>query len=548
MKYNTRKLFRHTVRAFALTLVAIAAASCINDDVLTDTEGENSTYLHLNFYTQEPTVTRAVDNNSEASPAAESYIHSLRVWAFRTGNGAADLPIGYKEETVSGETTQHTLSMTLPPKVAGMSYNGLDLFILANSESLETLKAADGSNMSLTRAELQNAQIRQQFAITDDGKPQATEIPSSGLPLSRAVTSIHLDDHISTSPAEAAAKGIEVALVRAVSKLHFFVARKANAGTERAHITRIVIDRQLLPDYSYVFPDATPYAMTKTTGLVATGYTSETRRLDATITLAAIDNAQIPKVDDPTALERGDDEDAMHYIARLQTAGLCSQDRVYLRETDKALTGMIYYKIDADSRERGVPFTIPADKTAAARNHELLVYAYFLEGGNLHVKPIVMDWYDGSSVDYSNRIEVKISREAYKLSEENGKPAVAIAYQANGAPSMSPVITVEKLMTSGLEWTIQTDNPAFAFYKDGTVSEKITGNGTTASFAFQLVARQPIDMVNPHNRDAKVFLVIPELGNIKAVINEGDGKLEGTPYEIDFRQVTPDDYQKLQEK
>lgn len=103
-------------------------------------------------------------------------------------------------------------------------------------------------------------------------------------------------------------------------------------------------------------------------------------------------------------------------------------------------------------------------------------------------------------------------------------------------------------MTSGLEWTIQTDNPAFAFYKDGTVSEKITGNGTTASFAFQLVARQPIDMVNPHNRDAKVFLVIPELGNIKAVINEGDGKLEGTPYEIDFRQVTPDDYQKLQEK
>lgn len=27
-------------------------------------------------------------------------------------------------------------------------------------------------------------------------------------------------------------------------------------------------------------------------------------------------------------------------------------------------------------------------------------------------------------------------------------------------------------MTSGLEWTIQTDNPAFAFYKDGTVSEK----------------------------------------------------------------------------
>lgn len=52
MKYYTRTLFRHSVRALALAFVAIAAASCINDDVLTDTESDNSTYLHLNFYTQ----------------------------------------------------------------------------------------------------------------------------------------------------------------------------------------------------------------------------------------------------------------------------------------------------------------------------------------------------------------------------------------------------------------------------------------------------------------------------------------------------------------
>ena len=549
MKYNTREIIRHTVRACALTLVAIAAASCINDDVLTnDVENDNDTYLYLNFLTQEPTVTRAADNTSEANPAAESFIHSLRVWAFRAGNSGTDLPVGYKEETISGETSHHTLSMKLPAKVAGQRYDGIDLFILANSESLETLKAADGTNMSLTRADLQGAAIRQRFAVTDDGKAQAQEVPATGLPLSRAITGIALADHVATSPAEAAAKGIKVPLLRTVSKLHFYVARKAHAGTENAHITRIVINGDLLPEYSRVFPDATPYALMGTTGLTATGKVAGLKRVTTALTLPAIDNAVIAEVSDPVSLERGAEESGMDYIRRLQAAGLLSNDRVYLRETDKAISGIVYYKLDADSRERSASFTVPGDNSAAARNHELLVYAYFPEGGSLRIKPVVMDWLDGSSVDYSNRIELKVTRSAYKLSEEDGTSAVAIAYQANGTPGMTPVINVERLMTSGMAWILQTDNPAFGFYKDGKITEKLTGDGSTASFSFQLVARQPIDLVNPHNRNARICLIIPEMGNIKAIINEGDGKMEGTPYEVYFRQVTPDEYQELPEK
>lgn len=549
MKYYTRTLFRHSVRALALAFVAIAAASCINDDVLTtDAENDNDTYLYLNFLTQEPTVTRAVDNTSEANPAAESFIHSLRVWAFRAGNSGTDLPVGYKEETISGETSHHTLSMKLPAKVAGESYEGLDLFILANSESLEPLQAADGTNMGLTRADLQGAAIRQRFAVTDDGKAQTQEVPATGLPLSRTVTGISLADHVATSPAEAAAKGVKVPLLRTVSKLHFFVARKANAGTENAHITRIVINGGLLPEYSHVFPDATPYALTATAGLTATGKVADLKRVMTALTLPAINNAVIAEVDDPATLERGAEESGMDYIRRLQAAGLLSHNRVYLRETDKAISGIVYYKLDADSRERSASFTVPGDNSAAARNHEFLIYAYFTEGGSLRIKPVVMDWLDGSSVDYSNRIELKVTRNAYKLSEENGTPAVAIAYQANGTPSMTPVINIERLTTSGMNWVLQTDNPAFGFYKDGKITEKITGDGATTSFSFQFVARQPIDLVNPHNRNARLYLIIPEMGNIKAIINEGEGKMEGTPYEVYFRQVTPDEYQELPEK
>lgn len=45
----------------------------------------------------------------------------------------------------------------------------------------------------------------------------------------------------------------------------------------------------------------------------------------------------------------------------------------YLRETDKPITGKIYFKSNASLAERSVKFEIPE----AYRNHELVVYGYF---------------------------------------------------------------------------------------------------------------------------------------------------------------------------
>lgn len=64
----------------------------------------------------------------------------------------------------------------------------------------------------------------------------------------------------------------------------------------------------------------------------------------------------------------------------------------YLRETDKPITGKIYFKSNALLEEaRSVEFQIPD----AYRNHELVVYGYFSGEAflnNLELQYYVADW------------------------------------------------------------------------------------------------------------------------------------------------------------
>ena len=60
-------------------------------------------------------------------------------------------------------------------------------------------------------------------------------------------------------------------------------------------------------------------------------------------------------------------------MTRLSTGGVQEGCRSYLRETNAAKTGKIYFKSNASLAERWVEFKIPK----AYRNHELVVYGYF---------------------------------------------------------------------------------------------------------------------------------------------------------------------------
>lgn len=146
----------------------------------------------------------------------------------------------------------------------------------------------------LTRKQLKEMVIKSQFGINGEGKAQATEVPATGLPLSRVITHISVADHVADTETAAAAKSVIIPLVRAVSKLHFFFARKADGGTEEALITKIELDEDIIPQASYVFPDATTYAYRETAGLISTQYNGTTTYVHSKVTLEEFPTDTLP--------------------------------------------------------------------------------------------------------------------------------------------------------------------------------------------------------------------------------------------------------------
>jgi hypothetical protein len=368
------------IAALAPTLLlTLILTSCMSDGY-TDTAAEKSdTYINLNVST--PTAQARANatanpagtsgtlgqNETTPSPTEEEKIYSIRVWAFKSGSAETAAPIGFKAETGLNATGSHQVSMKLLRKAAGDLEN-IDLFILLNAESIGVLN--DNNCNRMTRQELKAVTFNSNFGINTDGSPQAKEVPATGLPISRVITNINVKNNIADNAAEAAAKPVSVPLVRAVSKLHFYFARKTGKDTESVTVTRIEVNGETLTAASPVFPEAATNAEKDTKGL--TGSLTGLSYLNKNLIFGSIATDKINPVVDPKTYIRNTGEKAQDYMTRLST-GVQEGCRSYLRETDKTITGKIHFKSNASLAERSVIFEIPE----AYRNHELVVYGYF---------------------------------------------------------------------------------------------------------------------------------------------------------------------------
>lgn len=418
-RYNSTliKMTRRLGMAIAALLMLSTMASCSDQDSQAPATGDEA-YLNLSFSTASTTTSRAsraennVNNETQAYPNTESDIHSIKVWVFKSGTGASANPIAYKKDTptaVDGSTVNrtYTLSLRFLRKINGEELKNIDLYILANSESTnmadnEKLKGKD--LRSITRADLQGVTFDDPFGITAEGKAQTTEVPTGkGLPISRAITNIEIADHVADTEIEAKDKGISIPLVRAVSKLHFYFARKdaADALTGNVKVTRIEVDGNTFPTASYVFPDEEPYASADANKAATSGKYETPTYVASTLKLDGVENAKIKPVPDPLTYKRGDSETAQAYMDRMNNE-IGGHDLCYLRETNKPITGKIYYKLAEGDYERSQEFTIPSSGNAI-RNRELVVYGYFLQGGALCLDWQVMPWNKVTSeISWSN--------------------------------------------------------------------------------------------------------------------------------------------------
>lgn len=539
------KMTRPVCMALAALLMVGAMASCSENENTETAPGDNA-YLSLSFSTGTGNSTRAgeshtedvlANNESKADPNSESDIHSIKVWVFQSGTNEDANPIAYKEEALKDINGSYNLQLRFLRKIAGKKVENIDLYILANSESTNIQDKLSGKNFSsITRKELQNIRFDSTFGIQDNGNPQNTEVPETGLPISRAITKISVEKHVGTTEAEAEAKGIKIPLVRAVSKLHFYFARKTgtDANTSQVKVTRIEVEGNTIPTASYVFPDEATYK--------ENGYNQDvtsqkydnagTAYVPTTLILAGVENTDIKDVEDPKSFIKTSNQSAQEYLDALNKEGIKSHDLCYLRETNKAIRGTIYYSLDGGTTEKHETFNIPS-KGNAIRNRELVVYGYFLNGqmGKLTVTPTIQEWQDGGTYDY-----IDASTEVIFPDADKTDWGYKVYY---GQPQRGPMITLKDIDTKGAPWILQTDNPLFGFvecnedgsFKAGQSADSykiesyiINKEGAKKTLYFYVVPKNRLDMAQPHNVRAHVFLT--KNPNERFVLNP-DFKLKG---------------------
>lgn len=569
------KMTRPVCMALAALLMVGAMASC-SENENTETALSDNAYLSLSFSTGTGNSTRAgeshtedalVNNESKADPNSESDFHSIKVWVFQSGTNEDANPIAYKEEALKDINGSYNLQLRFLRKIAGKEVENIDLYILANSESTNIQDKLSGKDFSsITRKELQNIRFDSTFGIQDNGNPQNTKVPETGLPISRAITNISVEKHVGTTEAEAATKGIKIPLVRAVSKLHFYFARKkgTDANTSQVKVTRIEVEGNTIPTASYVFPDEAEYDENGyNQDVTSQKYDTGTTYVPTALKLAGVENTDIKDVEDPKSFIKTSNQSAQEYLDALNKEGIKSHDLCYLRETNKAIRGTIYYSLDGGTTEKHETFNIPEGN--AIRNRELVVYGYFLNGqmGKLTVTPTIQEWQDGGTFDFidaSTNVEIP----------DSGKTdwGYKVYY---GFPKRGPMITLKDIDTKGKPWILQTDNPMFGFVEcdengkypeeepvyDPIITDQNDGknpvgktykikdfiinqSGEKKTLYFYVVPKNRLDLAKPHNVKAQVFLT--KYPNDKFILNPGfkyngckEGKFAGK--DIHFEQV-----------
>lgn len=571
------KMTRPVCMALAALLMVGAMASCSENENTETALGDNA-YLSLSFSTGTGNSTRAgetsgkilADNETDANPTQESDIHNIKVWVFKSNTGDEATPISYKAETLSEvKNGNYTLNLRFLRKIGGEEVKNIDLYILANSESINMLDQMKGKDLrSVTRKDLKEVSFTSPFGINSDGTAETKEVSKEkGLPISRAITQISVDSHVADTEEGAKDKGIRIPLVRAVSKLHFYFARKSgtDANTSQVKVTRIEVEGNTIPTASYVFPDEAIY---KENGynqdVTSQKYNNAgTTYVPTTLKLAGVENKDIMEVEDPKSFIKKN-QTAQEYLDAFKQAGIGSHDLCYLRETNKAIKGTIWYSLDGGATEKHETFNIPSEGNAI-RNRELVVYGYFLNGqmGKLTVTPSIQEWQDGGTFDFidaSTNVEIP----------DSGKTdwGYKVYY---GFPKRGPMITLKDIDTKGKPWILQTDNPMFGFVEcdengyypeeepvyDPIITDKNEGknpvgktykiedfiineSGEKKTLYFYVVPKNRLDLAKPHNVKAQVFLT--KYPNDKFVLNPGfkykgctEGKFAGK--DIHFEQV-----------
>lgn len=455
--------------------------------------------------------------------------------------GVTNLPFEHRTTTPRNWDDSYKIQMPMPKEfVLDNADPRVDLYILANWKSIFTVKPPKKqADVPTTLSDVKNLifGVSSQTSSLPDSydeffgttTPTLTVPTDKGLPISAVYMGDEKDENNNLKNNGVSLKFLQdayngtgepltndvfknqlgvIELERAVAKIRFAFAR--STGMNNVQITKIEIgelteDKKaivenggIIPQQTYAFPriDGTFSLPDAYNGAAIATIGSEDNPLYVVpATPAAGSPDVIAQVDDPEKLrsdwpknlvESGKAPSAMsaqEYDTYLSTYTSASSTTVYLRESGKAITGLIHYKIGGETKTK--PFEMVLDDndtyTNLHRNHYWTVYAYFL-GNGLYIKPVVLDWIDSPLYTYTQRgsAVVAISQKkevlfgyGWSTSNENdwyGSKVISIVTEYN--------VSASETMGSWSE-TAPTD---FDTYKYFWTRSKITLRKGTSSF------------------------------------------------------------------
>ena len=304
----------------------------------------------------------------------EGTIKSLQLWVYEyeTGNY-----VGYfSTDDVAALNEGQGTTYQIPVRdefAAAKPY--VNVYVMANVTNancgVETLDKNTTRTALLDGAKIANGHF---------GLEQNTRtIPTDGLPFAGKLTAQPVVGDAPTLRVGTLSAVSTVQLTRAVSKLRFVFAK--TTGEPKVSITSIKMNDDMIPEVEYFFK--TPESMT---------YNTEAKELLSTTI------SDIAQTADPTQFIYTNQtaqayEDLINGAASKATPEVTVEGPIYLRESDKLLTGTITYTIGEGTPE---PQTVDFAMQQAgdfSRNHTWIVYAYYAGSGNLQVQSLyVKDW------------------------------------------------------------------------------------------------------------------------------------------------------------
>lgn len=383
--------FRHFFFWSAVSLMILLVNSCRRE-----TSGDEPQIM-VSLYIPGTTMTRA--ETGMVSPLQEELkITSLQIWVFLEdgtpvsyGSFGADLlRTGLPNSTI----TRFGLSLT-PEKFALLTATNprpkVDVYALANAAS--AVNIVPGQNA--TRDELDN-KVLEKF----NGTYLTMSVPSNGLPMSGVLKGTDVSGDY---PVLNVTKDNALKLTRAVSKIRFVFCQQGVPATDETPAD-IANDQCAIVGVRF---DGTSGGKDCQIGETERLFTTKSfdlgdepgySALNASVTGSPlIPNSKLSVVMDPEELIfRGpgnESETAEHYESRLDAA-ISRESQIgpiYLRETDKTISGTITYRTSDDGSVQTVNFEM--ETGGFPRNHTWIVYACFVEETmKLRLKVVVLPW------------------------------------------------------------------------------------------------------------------------------------------------------------